>query len=356
MIDSQENRGVVHPEGNTPFSPATAGARTALNRLLAVAAEEGLDTIQFSRRQRIDATVLSAKGEYINRHHYFDITRKVIDLLTLPDISFRVGRKFNFGDLGILGHAMLSSANISQAILTYIRYRDAFGSVFNISCVNNENGLVISPKMLPMDDTVRCYLLENWLLTWSRLSELINCGDRLFKELHVSFRQPEYADSYHDLFKCPIYFGSQRTEVHISPEVANQSLKYSNSGVYELCKSECEFARRELNLPRNIELMIKEQLYASYQHFPAAETMAREMNMSSRTFRRRLAESGTTYNRILHEVRMSRASKYQAEGRLSIKEVAFILGYQDSSSYHRAFKNRFGVTPLQFKTRTAHRS
>ncbi len=335
--------------GDMLSGDAKGGAKTALNRLLRVAEEEGMDITQLCQEQRIDSTILSVKGHHVNRHRYYSVTKDIINLLSLPDISFRVGRRFNFNDLGILGHAILSSASLREAVYTYINYREAFGSVFNVTCVQNKNGLVISADAPPMDEIIHHHLLENWLIAWSHFPGLIDSSDTIFKGVHVPFDKPQYSELYHKLFNCPIFFGSSKTQIHISSDAAYYPLNLSNSGVHKLCESECAFAKKSLSQSSNLEQVIREKLYTSYEVFPTASAIAYELNLSTRTLRRRMSELGTSYNQILYEVRMDRAYHYQEENRLSIKEIAFMLGYKDVPSYHRAFKNHFGVTPQNYK-------
>lgn len=323
----------------------SGGAKTALNRLLSVAEKTGLDVVQLCQDQRIDSTILSVKGYPVDRHHYFSATKDVINLLNLPDISFRVGRNFSFNHLGILGHAILSSVNLAEAVSTYVNYRDAFGSVFNVSFIQHKNGLVITAEAPSKDNIIHRHLLENWLITWSHLSDLVDCSDHIFSSVYVPFKEPKYSELYHELFNCPIYFSSSKTQIRIGSDAAHYPLKFSNSGAHKLCESECAFTKKSLTQSNNFEQVIRKKLYTAFENFPTAGDVAREMNISSRTLRRRMSKLGTSYNQILNEVRMDRAYRYQLENRLSIKEISFMLGYKDVPSYHRAFKNRYGVTP-----------
>ena len=79
------------------------------------------------------------------------------------------------------------------------------------------------------------------------------------------------------------------------------------------------------------------------------EHVARRMAVSARTLRRRLSEAGTTHRELVDGVRRARASVYLQQQKLSIEDVAFLLGFGDTSAFHRAFKRWHGVTPAQFR-------
>jgi AraC-like DNA-binding protein len=60
---------------------------------------------------------------------------------------------------------------------------------------------------------------------------------------------------------------------------------------------------------------------------------------------------GTTYRGILQTVRESMSLKYLQRSDLSLGEVAHLVGYDDSTSFHKAFKQWTGSTPAEYRTR-----
>jgi AraC-like DNA-binding protein len=75
--------------------------------------------------------------------------------------------------------------------------------------------------------------------------------------------------------------------------------------------------------------------------------VAREMHASPRTVQRRLADAGTTHTRLVDEVRRELAMRYIESPRLSITEIAFLLGYEDEGSFRRTFRKWTGKSPTQ---------
>jgi len=58
-----------------------------------------------------------------------------------------------------------------------------------------------------------------------------------------------------------------------------------------------------------------------------AAAVAQRRNMSTRSFTRQLAKEGTTFAEILERLRRRLASRYLAHDRMSIKQIAWLLGY-----------------------------
>ena len=78
--------------------------------------------------------------------------------------------------------------------------------------------------------------------------------------------------------------------------------------------------------------------------------VASELGMSDRTLQRRLTEEGTTFKQLLNQVRHEQALEYLADPTFDIKEVAFLIGYEDQNSFYRAFRLWEGKTPSNWRS------
>lgn len=84
-----------------------------------------------------------------------------------------------------------------------------------------------------------------------------------------------------------------------------------------------------------------------------AAQVSRRLAMSSRTLQRRLAQEDTTFQAVLDDVRHGLARHYLARPEVSVTEMALLLGYDEPSSFYRAFHRWSGTTPQQARTATA---
>jgi len=80
-------------------------------------------------------------------------------------------------------------------------------------------------------------------------------------------------------------------------------------------------------------------------HRPGIDEIAKDLHMSSRTLQRRLQETGSSYQRVLDEARRQMARYYLGNSLLELNEAAYLLGYEDSGSFVRAFRMWEGVPP-----------
>ena len=94
----------------------------------------------------------------------------------------------------------------------------------------------------------------------------------------------------------------------------------------------CERVRMEIDL-------------ALAQGRPEITRVAGRLGLTVRSLQRLLARAETSFSRMVEDVRMERAVALLHGGGHRIQDVAEACGYADLSSFHRAFRRRFGRTP-----------
>jgi AraC-like DNA-binding protein len=82
---------------------------------------------------------------------------------------------------------------------------------------------------------------------------------------------------------------------------------------------------------------------------PAVEKVAKALGMSPRTLQRRLGGLGTSYQKLLDDVRHRTARRLLAKTDLGPGEVAFLLGFEELNSFTRAFHSWEGTTPARWR-------
>lgn len=77
--------------------------------------------------------------------------------------------------------------------------------------------------------------------------------------------------------------------------------------------------------------------------------VACDLCLSTRTLQRRLLEAGVAYQALLDATRHELARHYLASSAMSVAEVGFLLGFQDTPAFHHAFKGWEGAGPGQYR-------
>ncbi len=75
-----------------------------------------------------------------------------------------------------------------------------------------------------------------------------------------------------------------------------------------------------------------------------------ESSAPTATAKRRLAAAGVSYQQVVDGARQEAADRYLSNSKLSIGEIAYLLGYSEPAGFHRAFKRWRGITPQAIQT------
>lgn len=107
--------------------------------------------------------------------------------------------------------------------------------------------------------------------------------------------------------------------------------------------------QRSRSITEKVKWIIKRSLTGGR---PDIQSVAKELGMSDRTLQRRLTDENTSFKHLLTQARHEQAREYLADASLEIKEVAFLLGYEDQNSFYRAFRQWEGDTPSNWRSLT----
>ena len=80
-----------------------------------------------------------------------------------------------------------------------------------------------------------------------------------------------------------------------------------------------------------------------------ANVVAAKLGMSERTLARRLAEEDVTFIEVLQQLKASLASRYLEDERMPISRIAWLLGFEDASSFSHACRRWTGKSPRELR-------
>ena len=153
--------------------------------------------------------------------------------------------------------------------------------------------------------------------------------------------------AYRELLGVPFDAGAS-SSVTFSAADASRPFLTANDEMWRVF--EPELRRRLADLDR-VESTADRVRAALLELLPAGRTdagaVARRLALSARTLQRRLASEGTTFQGVLDRTRLALAHHYLDRPDVTVAEVAFLLGYDEPSSFYRAFHRWSGVTPQQ---------
>jgi AraC-like DNA-binding protein len=170
----------------------------------------------------------------------------------------------------------------------------------------------------------------------------------------VDLRQPApappVASTYMALFRAPVCFGAAFDRLCLSEETWNAPTVSADAALARMLEEHARIlARRIPRATTGFIADVQKTLATTPQEGGSADKVARALNMSVRTLQRRLVASGTTFREVAETVRGQLAEEYLTDPKVSIAEVAFMLGFSDETSFNRAFRRWTGETPGRWR-------
>jgi AraC-like DNA-binding protein len=180
-------------------------------------------------------------------------------------------------------------------------------------------------------------------------------ADTEFTPAAVELSHPggESAPVFAASFGCMPRFGQAEDALVFSAADATRPLPTANDQLAAMHdRIVAEHLQRMSGSPieTSVRRMIVKQLPDGV---PARSAIARALALSERTLHRRLANEGTTFQRLLDETRRELAQNYLVRRDLSLAAVAYLLGFKDQSSFFRATQRWLSMTPREYRQRAA---
>jgi AraC-like DNA-binding protein len=164
-------------------------------------------------------------------------------------------------------------------------------------------------------------------------------------------RKAKHRELFEAQFGCPIEFGSDRDALTFKSVTVEQPFTTHNPALLSMLAPQLESALNEqttqLRLPDKVKA-IQARLLAGQKY--GIDEVAMELNMSARTLQRRLAAEGQKFQTLLDSARCEMAQQYLTKSSLDLTEISFLLGYEESNSFNRAFRGWVGVSPTQWRS------
>jgi AraC-like DNA-binding protein len=169
------------------------------------------------------------------------------------------------------------------------------------------------------------------------------------RRIELTRRRAEEA-MLRDHFGCPIRFDAPIDVLAFDEAAFALPLLTHNEQLLALIVPGLERALEEESPARTLADDVRSALgRAIVGERPAVERVAKALGMSPRSLQRRLGELGTSYQKLLDDVRRRSARRLLASTDLAAGEVAFLLGFEELNSFTRAFHHWEGTTPARWR-------
>lgn len=316
---------------------------------IATAAKYGIDLDTFRAEISFDERT-------VNRDSFVsvDLHIRILDLLSRrlrdPIFGAKAGDHSRVSDHPGLALLLMTCATARQAFDQYFRFEALSHDLFRSELLVEGGGVARirfrSPWFGRPDARQLIYSLPSGLRTQAGL--LLDQKLSMSK-FNTSLAPPaEGAAALEDMLETEIGWNADVDEVVFPASYLDIPIPSSDPAVFAMLQ-QIALARLDGHDRTEAAPIVRAVGEAIAEAIPSGqhrlEQIAEKLKQSPRTLQRKLATASTSFSDVLEDVRRKRAEIFLREGKLSMIEIALLLGFEEQSSFNHAFRRWFGVSP-----------
>ncbi len=337
------------PHSTQPINLSSSGSALGLIALRDELVEQGVPESLLFEGTEIPANWFKVLSPSLSHDQKIAFIRNAQRLAKKPDTALRAGCRQRISDFGLYGFAMMSSPTFGDAVKFAFTHRELAGSVLRISYERQGDTAVFKTHHSQTLGPLLPFVAEFWRSTVTALFSQILGRSFPSKAMFLPYPKPDHGGVYHDVFKCPVHFGSEAMEWHFDASILNEPCPNASKLTSQICSSFCERILASGDGYSQLQREIRLICLGYPNCFPTGNEVAEQLGMSRRTLFRRLKEEGIKYQELQDDIRQSLALEYLEATRMPVEEIAYRVGFSDCSNFRKAFKRWTGKTPTDYR-------
>lgn len=275
-----------------------------------------------------------------------------------PNLGLKLGQSIRPGHLGSHGFAMMSCATAEELMQQSARYSaltmDVGHNEFEVrgnECIrhwrSNLPGGVSLGRL--QDDLNQATSVA--LVRWFANREELNPN-------WVSFRhaKPDDTRDYETLFRCPLHFNAAETAIGFNADYLKLSLPHADAQLHRIMSDLCAQLQKQLGHalePAWLAIARKAVLESFKLGVPEIGEVAHATAMTEIQLKELLSERGLSFRGFVDDLRQALALGYIRDPKMTLVDIAYLLGFSEQSAFQRAFKRWTGMPPGDYRRSSA---
>ena len=314
----------------------------------------GLPPEALLRQARLPATLHLNADAFVTTAQFFSLWKAIEQLMPEPGLGLRLFEALDTAALPPSTLAAFHARDYRDGLLRLTRFKHLC-TPEQLLCDEGNSECTISVQWLHASEPTPAMATD---VTFAAMVELgrRGTGQRL-TPIRVELARPNpKSEVYWAYFDCPIRYDAAADVLVLKLADLERPFPGHNPELLDMLTPALASMLGELHAQSSVGEQVKVVLKRSLASGrPELSQVARDLGMSERTLQRRITEDGTTFRALLIEARQELARQLLSVPDTGIDEVAFLLGYQDTNAFYRAFREWEGVTPAQWRELRANR-
>lgn len=262
------------------------------------------------------------------------------------DFGLRMAESRQLSDFGVVSLLISHQRTLRDALVVTMQYRHWLNAGLAMQMENTGDLVIIREEVMAQHHSRQAIELALGVL--HRMCAGLMGGSWAPRWVSFTHEAPGDLALHRRVFACRVEFGGEFNGIAckasdldaINPGADPVMARYAKQFVESLPAA--NQPSTTLDVRRAIYLMLPSGRATS-------NYVAQSLGLSVRSMQRALDEAGTSFTKVLAEVRRELVTRYLANPRHSLAEVSELLGYNNPSSFTRWFITQFDVAPQNWR-------
>jgi AraC-like DNA-binding protein len=300
--------------------------------------------------QRANLTVQQAKNPNLRMpvRDQISFLNLVAEKLDDEFLGIRIGQTIDLRELGLLYYVMASSHTLGEALQRAARYSAIHNEGVHIEYHAGKH-VSIAFDYFGVSRRLDRHQIECFITVLVRMCRRLTGLSLVPSRVRLMHHRSRMPSDFVGLFGTHVAFTCDADEVMYPGSIARASCVNADPYLNALLVRYCDEAMAQRRKrAATWQMKVENAIVPLLPHGHARiGTIAAELGVSRRTLARRLAAEGLTFRKVLDDLRFDLTKRYLREEDLPISEIAWLLGYRETSALNHAFKRWTGRTPTR---------
>ncbi len=329
-------------------------------RLGEVLARQRVDLAAALRAQRLSPRLLAEPDATIRFSQVDRLLQRLAAAGVGGEAAFELGKLLTASAHSLVGFGMLNSDTLDQALRFEAQYFRLIMPSFRMRYSSGADyGEMLFTPLVAMSHVCLAFHLEAIGMAALREVSDLTGGRRPPCRLELSIAPPPHAARYAELRDLRVRFNADATpsvRLRLLDNPRNHPLAMADANARRVAEERCRRLVQQAASVRRFADWVAMTLREVSDELPTLDQLAAMLNLSRRTLNRYLEREGTSFRELSGRIQHELACERLASGSMSVTEVAYSLGFTDTSNFARAFRARAGCSPGQHRAGTARRA
>lgn len=308
----------------------------------------GVDIKRLREAAQISEALMNSPDDFINVGQYQKLMTLAKKETQDPALGLYLGKFFEVGTHGVLAYAALGMPTVWECLKLGEKFARVRSPMLNVKLSFDQDEAVISFDTNCFVGEVYQIVIEGGICSYYAILNIVFEEQVPKAKISVRYPKPARNDEYEQMFSEEIVFNCDKNEIRLPRQAVEKPLLTANPFLAEEVDRQFEELLKSVEEESLIE-QVKQLLKSSMGFIPSQESIASKLNMSTRSLRRKLKESETSFQVLLNEVRRELAIQYLRDTEWGIEEIAYLLGFSSAPHFSHAFKKWTGSAPKYYR-------